>query len=77
MDEMMHYIFGSLQDTEVAMKSVAKYMRKQKRLNWTTALFEMAVTLCITAQRMDIQKLHNELSELKSEVRELKKAEGD
>lgn len=77
MDEMIRYIFGSLRCSENAMRVFAKTLRKQKSINRTMSFFAVVATANIVIQGMEITALRDELQNLKKEIKELKKTEGD
>lgn len=77
MDEMIRYIFGSLRSSEATMSIIAKMLRKQKSFNRSVSIFAVISTLHIIAQGMEIHSMHCEIENLKSEIKELKKTEGD
>ena len=63
MDEMIRYIFGSLRCSETAMRVFAKTLRKQRSFNRSTI---MVATV-----------MRDEIGNLKNEIKELRKTEGD
>ena len=63
MDEMIRYIFGSLRCSETAMRVFAKTLRKQRSFNRITVL--------------EIRSMRDEIGNLKNEIKELRKTEGD
>ena len=69
MDEMIRYIFGSLRCSETAMRVFAKTLRKQRSFNRST------VNMLI--QDLEIRSMRDEIGNLKNEIKELRKTEGD
>ena len=75
MDEMIRYIFGSLRCSETAMRVFAKTLRKQRSFNRSTVATVMTMHMLI--QDMEIRGMRDEIGNLKNEIKELKKTEGD
>lgn len=44
MDEMIRYIFGSLRDSETALRVISKNLKKQRSFNRSVTLFSMAMS---------------------------------
>lgn len=77
MDEMIRYIFGTLRNSETALQSVAKNLRKQGFFNRSVAFFGMTMALHLIVQEMEIRSINRDLESLKKEIKELKNTEGD
>lgn len=77
MDEMIRYIFGSLRDSETALRVISKNLKKQRSFNRSVTLFSMAMSFYIVVQEMEIRNMHCELKALQKEIKELKNTEGD
>lgn len=77
MDEMIGYIFGSLRCSETTMRAFAKTLRKQKSFNRSTVMVATVMTMHMLLQDMEIRSMRNEIGNLKNEIKELKKTEGD
>lgn len=63
MDEMIRYIFGSLRCSETAMRVFAKTLRN--------------MTVHMLIQDLEIRSMRDEIGNLKNEIKELRKTEGD
>lgn len=77
MDEMIRYIFGSLRCSKTAMRVFAKTLRKQKSFNRCTVMVATVMTMHMLIQDMEIRSMRDEIGNLKNEIKELKKTEGD
>ena len=77
MDEMIRYIFGSLRDSETALRVISKLLKRQMSFNRSVTFFSVATTMCLLAQGMDIRNMRCELKTLQKEIKELKNTEGD
>ena len=77
MDEMIRYIFGSLRYSETAMRVFAKTLRKQRSLNRSTAMVATVMTVHMLIQDLEIRSMRDEIGNLKNEIKELRKTEGD
>ena len=74
MDEMIRYIFGSLRCSETAMRVFAKTLRKQRSFNVMVAT---VMTVHMLIQDLEICSMRDEIGNLKNEIKELRKTEGD
>lgn len=77
MDEMVRYIFGSLHCSENTMHVFAKTLRKQKSFNRRIFMLATVMTVHMLIQNLEICSMHDEIGNLKNEIKELKKTEGD
>ena len=77
MDEMIRYIFGSLRYSETAMRVFAKTLRKQRSFNRRTAMVATVMTVHMLIQDLEIRSMRDEIGNLKNEIKELRKTEGD
>lgn len=77
MDEMIRYIFGTLRNSETALQSVAKNLRKQGSFNRSVAFLGTTMALHLIIQQTEIRYMHRELEYLQKEIKELKNTEGD
>lgn len=77
MDEMIRYIFGSFRCSETAMRVFAKTLRNQKSFNRCTVMVATVMTMHMLFQDMEIRSMRVEIGNLKNEIKELKKTEGD
>lgn len=76
MNEMIRYIFGSMQSQECSMKNVKKTLKTQTKMNVCLALFTVASTACMITAEMKRLEMITEIKALKDEIEELKHAEG-
>lgn len=77
MDEMIRYIFGSLRDSETALRVISKSLKKQGAFNRSVTIFSMSVCAHLIVQELKIRNMHRELKALQKEIKELKNTEGD
>ena len=77
MDEMIRYIFGSLRCSETAMRVFAKTLRKQRSFNRSTIMVATVMTVHMLIQDLEIRSMRDEIGNLKNEIKELRKTEGD
>ena len=77
MDEMIRYIFRTLRNSETALQSVAKNLRKQGSFNRSVTFLGTIMTLHLIIQQTEIHYMHRELEYLQKEIKELKNTEGD
>lgn len=76
MDEMIRYIFGSMQSQERSTKNIKKALRMQAKTNTWIALFTIVSTACMVTAEVKRLKMITEIKALKDEIEELKHAEG-
>ncbi len=77
MDEMIRYIFGSLRCSETAMSVFAKTLRKQRSFNCSIVMVATVMTVHMLIQDLEIRSMRDEIGNLKNEIKELRKTEGD
>ena len=77
MDEMIRYIFGSLRCSETAMSVLAKTLRKQRSFNRSIVMVATVMTVHMLIQDLEIRSMRDEIGNLKNEIKELRKTEGD
>lgn len=77
MDEMIRYIFGSLRCSETAMRVFSKTLRKQRSFNRSTVMVATIMTVNMLIQDLEIRSMRDEIGNLKNEIKELRKTEGD
>lgn len=77
MDEMIRYIFGSLRCSETAMRVFTKTLRKQRSFNRSTVMVATVMTVNMLVQDLEIRSMRDEIGNLKNEIKELRKTEGD
>lgn len=76
MNEMIRYIFGSMQSQERSMKNVKKTLRMQAKINTWLTLFTVVSTACMVTAEVKRLEMMAEIKALKDEIEELKHAEG-
>ena len=77
MDEMIRYIFGSLRCSETEMSDVVMTLRKQRSFNRSTVMVATVMTVNMLIQDLEIRSMCDEIGNLKNEIKELRKTEGD
>lgn len=77
MDEMIRYIFGSLRCSETVMSVFAKTLRKQRSFNRSIVMVATVMTVHMLIQDLEIRSMRDEIGNLKNEIKELRKTEGD
>ena len=71
MNEMIRYIFGSLRCSETAMRVFAR------SFNRSTVMVATVMTVHMLIQDLEIRSMRDEIGNLKNEIKELRKTEGD
>ena len=77
MDEMIRYIFGTLRNSETALQSVAKNLRKQGSFNRSVTFLGTMMTLHLTIQQPEIHIIHRDREYWQKKIKDLKNREGD
>lgn len=77
MDEMIRYIFGSLRNSDTALRAISKTIKKQGSFNRSMTFFGITMALHLIVQEMEIRNMRQELTVLQKEIKELKNTEGD
>lgn len=75
MNEMLNYIFESMNASERAMKRINRTLQSQNSINARTTLCLFISTACILAMSAQIKEQSKEIEKLSDEVKELKKGE--
>ena len=67
MCEVMNYIFGSLSNSETAIRSIRKSLNKQARYNRKLSTFALIMTVNLdrVEQKKRIEKLESTIEEMK------------
>lgn len=76
MNEMIRYIFGSMQSQERSMKNFKKILKMQTKMNACLTLFTVVSTACMITAEIKRLEMMTEIKALKDEIEELKHAEG-
>lgn len=77
MDEMMNYIFGSLRSSEVAIKHIQRILEGQQRLNRNVVLCIWATTTYVVLTELNRREQNRKIEKLSNEIEELKRSEGE
>jgi len=77
MDEMIRYIFGTLHDSERAMRITAKALKQQGVFNRNFAFISLTMATCIFVHSLEIRNMRSQIETLEKEIKELKQTEGD
>lgn len=77
MDEMIRYIFGSLHCSETAIRTFAKALKKQESFNCSIFMVVTVMTVNMLIQEREIRSMRDKIMNLKNEIKELRKTEGD
>ena len=75
MNEMLNYIFGSMNASERAIKRINRTLQSQNSINARTTLCLFISTACILAMSAQIKEQSKEIEKLSDEVKELRKGE--
>lgn len=77
MDEMIRYIFGSLRNSDSALRVISKTLKKQNSFNRNITFLSILTVLHVVMHEMEIRNMQRELVDLQKEIKELKNTEGD
>ena len=77
MDEMIRYIFGSLRNSDSALRVISKTLKKQNSFNRNIRFLSILTVLHVVMHEMEIRNMQRELVALQKEIKELKNTEGD
>ena len=77
MDEMIRYIFGSLRNSDSALRVISKTLKKQNSFNRNSTFLSILTVLHVVMHEMEIRNMQRELVALQKEIKELKNTEGD
>jgi hypothetical protein len=77
MDEMIRYIFGSLRNSDSALRVISKTLKKQNSFNRNITFLSILTVLHVVMHEMEIRNMQRELVALQKEIKELKNTEGD
>lgn len=75
MNEMLNYIFRSMNASDRAVKRINRVLQSQNSINARTTLCLFISTACILAMSAQIKEQSKEIEKLSDEVEELKKGE--
>lgn len=77
MDEMIRYIFGSLRNSDSALRVISKTLKKQNSFNRNITFLSILTVFHVVMHEMEIRNMQRELVALQKEIKELKNTEGD
>ena len=72
MDEMIRYIFGSLRNSDSALRVISKTLKKQNSFNRNITFLSILTVLHVVMHEMEIRNMQRELVALQKEIKELK-----
>ena len=76
MCEVMNYIFGSLSNSEAAIRSIRKSMNKQARYNRKLSTLVLIVTVNLVLLELDRMEQKKRIEKLESTIEEMKRDKG-
>lgn len=77
MNEMIGYIFGSLDIHDRAISSICNAFKAQKRLNRTTAINMVLISLTVSKLVVKVHEQNKKIDSLTKELEELKETKGE
>ena len=77
MREVMNYIFGSLSNSETAIRSIRKSLNKQARYNRKLSTFALIMTVNLVLLELDRVEQKKRIEKLESTIEELKRDKGE
>lgn len=77
MYEVMNYIFGSLSNSETAIRSIRKSLNKQARYNRKLSTFALIMTVNLVLLEMDRVEQKKRIEKLESTIEEMKRDKGE
>lgn len=77
MCEVMNYIFGSLSNSETAIRSIRKSLNKQARYNRKLSTFALIVTVNLVLLELDRVEQKKRIEKLESTIEEMKRDKGE
>lgn len=77
MVEVINYIFGNLQTSSDAIKSMKKILRNQARFNRTLTAFAFTITIYALMVEIHNYGQDKKIEELSNEIEELKRMKGE
>ena len=77
MCEVMNYIFGSLRNSETAIRSIRKSMNKQARYNRKLSTLVLIVTVNLVLLELDRMEQKKRIEKLESTIEEMKRDKGE
>ena len=77
MCEVMNYIFGSLSNSETAIRSIRKSLNKQARYNRKLSTFALIMTVNLVLLELDRVEQKKRIEKLESTIEEMKRDIGE
>ena len=77
MCEVMNYIFGSLSNSETAIRSIRKSLNKQARYNRKLSTFALIMTVNLVLLELDRVEQKKRIEKLESTIEEMKRDNGE
>lgn len=77
MREVMNYIFGSLSNSETAIRSIRKSLNKQARYNRKLSTFALIMTVNLVLLELDRVEQKKRIEKLESTIEEMKRDKGE
>lgn len=77
MCEVMNYIFGSLSNSEAAIRSIRKSLNKQARYNRKLSTIALIITVNLVLLELDRVEQKKRIEKLESTIEEMKRDKGE
>ena len=77
MCEVMNYIFGSLSNSETAIRSIRKSLNKQARYNRKLSTLALIITVNLVLLELDRVEQKKRIEKLESTIEEMKRDKGE
>lgn len=77
MCEVMNYIFGSLSNSETAIRSIRKSLNKQARYNRKLSTLALIMTVNLVLLELDLVEQKKRIEKLESTIEEMKRDKGE
>lgn len=77
MCEVMNYIFGSLSNSETAIRSIRKSLNKQARYNRNLSTLALIMTVNLVLLELDRVEQKKRIEKLESTIEELTRDKGE
>lgn len=77
MCEVMNYIFGSLSNSETAIRSIRKSLNKQARYNRKLSTIALIMTVNLVLLELDRVEQKKRIEKLESTIEEMKRDKGE
>lgn len=74
---VMNYIFGSLSNSEAAIRSIRKSLNKQARYNRKLSTIALIITVNLVLLELDRMEQKKRIEKLESAIEEMKRDKGE